>query len=177
MYFILAFKVLFSASLLWERQSSANNEISQDFFFFNFSAFLDILGWTCAHMWEATSAQLCVRVVGLRWVTQALFDVFCCETSCTTVGILSCGSSNIASHPLFPWGQHREMNDRCHFFKNKSQEYPYDLHWTPYKHERWTTFSRKLLTFSTHVSEEVLCRDKLIFYFYVLKSWVWLRRV
>lgn len=93
--------------MLWELQSSANNEIIQDFFWLLYLP--DMPGWVCAPVWEATSAQVCMRVTGLKWVAQALADALCCETSFTTVEIVSCGSSNIILRPLFLflWGDHR----------------------------------------------------------------------
>lgn len=64
-------------------------------------------------------------------------------------GILSCGSSNITLHPLFLflWGEHRLMNDGCHFFKNKSQTHPYELHWMPHKPWKTSNISKEIINF------------------------------
>lgn len=135
--FYLGLEVPFPCTLeqLGELQSPANNKIIQDFSVF--SAFPDVPGWVCAHMWETEVS-----------------DALCCETSCTTVEILNCGSSNTASYPLFLflWGEYREINDGCLFLKNKGQEHSCELHWMLRKPWKMSNFSKEINGFyNTHV--------------------------
>lgn len=85
-------------------------------------------GWVYAHVWEATSAQVSTRVMDLRLAVQTLDDALCCETICTTGDVLSCGSSNTASHPLllflFLWRTEKWVD-----ISSRSQEHSYVFPW------------------------------------------------
>lgn len=113
--------------MLWELQSSANNEITQDFFLI-----------VCHPRHVRLGICPCVRGYpyprihegdGSEVMAQAMADAVSCETICITMEVLSLAPQTLprmpCSCPAEKWETGR------HFFKKGSQEHPYELCWIP----------------------------------------------
>lgn len=163
--------------MLWELQSSANNEIIQDFFYFSTSQ-------TCQAEYVLTSKRLPVPTCAWGWwgwsewhrhwlmisaERQASQQWKYCVVVPQTSPYIPCSCFCEVSTDKWMMGAISLRIKVKHTLMNFTECLT--------SHERQATFPRKLLTFITHVSGKDQSSDKLIFYSHVSKWWVWLRRV